>query len=246
MYPIKRVELSLYVSVNQSLKFSGFVNVNHQPNNSPYLLPHHHNRQLSPFFLQIPFFSSVSCMHTLTSFPLLSLLCLSLSVDAIKIPFTVRHLSARDPPSTTKRNIPIINTSNAQYSSNMTIQGVELPILLDTGRSVQHAPFRSSVQKTLPPTARHTLVPISGFIFQIQYQIQRTLARLQKSTMLLDRPEVSSSMLHCLLHSPNTPSIYLCCCLGKIRLATITMDNFTIQDQAYRTSYYFSSPGTLF
>jgi len=55
-------------------------------------------------------------------------------IDALNLPF---QINIRNSPSLSvkKRTVPIGNTGNAQYVSNVTIGGVQLPVLLDTGSS---------------------------------------------------------------------------------------------------------------
>ena len=54
-------------------------------------------------------------------------------VNALSFPFDVRF--AEPAPSITRREVsPIRNIGNAQYVSNVTVAGVTLPVLLDTGR----------------------------------------------------------------------------------------------------------------
>lgn len=54
-------------------------------------------------------------------------------VNALSFPFDVRF--AEPASSIARREIsPIRNIGNAQYVSNVTVAGVTLPVLLDTGR----------------------------------------------------------------------------------------------------------------
>jgi len=63
----------------------------------------------------------------------LSLVLFIASVDAIRVPIETRFSNA----SLTRRiPSPVSNTGNAQYVSNITLGGVTLPVLLDTGRSI--------------------------------------------------------------------------------------------------------------
>lgn len=69
--------------------------------------------------------------------PLSLLVLFNTPVYGVILPFYVRF---NDDPSTLQRRgpsvIPISNTGNAQYLSNITVGGVQLPVLLDTGRYV--------------------------------------------------------------------------------------------------------------
>ncbi len=65
-----------------------------------------------------------------------SLALLVISANAIRVPFEIRI--SNDGPSTSltrRAPTPVTNTGNAQYVSNITLGGVTLPVLLDTGRS---------------------------------------------------------------------------------------------------------------
>jgi hypothetical protein len=80
-------------------------------------------------------------MRTLTQL-CLSLVLLdftSLCCYALRVPFDVRSGSVSPPSFSLGRRAPIsvINTGNAQYSANMTIGGVAVRVLLDTGRFVR-------------------------------------------------------------------------------------------------------------
>ncbi|OBZ68990.1 putative aspartic-type endopeptidase CTSD [Grifola frondosa] len=66
--------------------------------------------------------------------PVFSLFLLDvLNVNALKLPFHVRQRSARLNARAT--SIPISNTRNSEYISNITLGGREIPVLLDTGSS---------------------------------------------------------------------------------------------------------------
>jgi len=74
-------------------------------------------------------------------------------VNAVILPFKVRFdndlssLRRRDP-------IPIGNTGNAQYVSNITIGGTTLPVLLDTGSSDLWVHFGSSSPSSMKDTGK--------------------------------------------------------------------------------------------
>lgn len=66
-----------------------------------------------------------------------SLALFVLSANAIRIPFEIHFSDDAPPTSLTRRSpTPVSNTGNAQYVSNITLGGVTLPVLLDTGRCV--------------------------------------------------------------------------------------------------------------
>lgn len=68
----------------------------------------------------------------------LSLALFVLSANAIRVPFEIRFSNDAPHTSLTRRTpTPVANTGNAQYVSNMTLGGVTLPVLLDTGRCVR-------------------------------------------------------------------------------------------------------------
>jgi hypothetical protein len=73
-------------------------------------------------------------MHSLI--PLSLLYSIVHSVNAITVPFEVRTGDSLSPTTSLTRrgSIPIGNTGNAQYVSNITLGGVTMPVLLDTGR----------------------------------------------------------------------------------------------------------------
>lgn len=67
---------------------------------------------------------------------------LVLSANAIRVPFEIRFSDDGPHTSLTRRApTPISNTGNAQYVTNITLGGVTLPVLLDTGRSAQSPVF---------------------------------------------------------------------------------------------------------
>ncbi|KAH8081983.1 aspartic peptidase A1 [Cristinia sonorae] len=89
-------------------------------------------------------------MLSLLPFSLLSLLAInyaSTPVDATSLPFKVRTknpLATRTPQPAPRRSlfsrgpdsiIPVHNTHNAEYISNITLGGRQIPVLLDTGSS---------------------------------------------------------------------------------------------------------------
>jgi len=82
-------------------------------------------------------------MHSLFRIQL-SLLFFSQFIDALNLPFqiNIRSLAVK------KRTVPISNTGNAQYVSNITVGDVQLPVLLDTGSS----DFWVNFQSGPPPT----------------------------------------------------------------------------------------------
>ena len=73
-------------------------------------------------------------MHSLI--PLSLLYVVIHSVNAVIIPFQVRTGDSVSPATSLTRRaaIPIGNTGNAQYVSNITLGGATMPVLLDTGR----------------------------------------------------------------------------------------------------------------
>jgi hypothetical protein len=52
---------------------------------------------------------------------------------AIKIPFRVRYNKSNTFARRANGLIPIVNTANAEYISNITLGGRSIPVLLDTG-----------------------------------------------------------------------------------------------------------------
>lgn len=67
-------------------------------------------------------------------FPL-PLLLLALSVNAVIVPFEIRVSNGKSHSSLTRRTpTSVSNIGNAQYVSNITLGGVTVPVLLDTGR----------------------------------------------------------------------------------------------------------------
>jgi hypothetical protein len=59
----------------------------------------------------------------------------SLLANAVLIPLEIRYSTEGPGTSLTRRApTPISNTGNAQYVSNITLGGVTVPVLLDTGR----------------------------------------------------------------------------------------------------------------
>lgn len=75
-------------------------------------------------------------MLSLISIPFILSLLHDVHVNALIAPFTVNVGNPPSPSRIQRRApIPISNTGNAQYVSNITIGGVDIPVLLDTGSS---------------------------------------------------------------------------------------------------------------
>jgi hypothetical protein len=73
-----------------------------------------------------------------------SLALFIIAVNAISVPLEIRYSSSGPSTSLTRRTpTPVSNTGNAQYVSNITIGGVTVPVLLDTGRCVHVVSFSS-------------------------------------------------------------------------------------------------------
>lgn len=73
-------------------------------------------------------------MHSFLPVSLVALL-LSLSVHALKFNFRTRTVSERALATRSDKSVlPIHNTHNAEYISNITLGGRDIPVLLDTGR----------------------------------------------------------------------------------------------------------------
>jgi hypothetical protein len=87
---------------------------------------------------------------------------------ALKVPIDV--LSPNSKGLERRAPIPVVDTGNAQYSANITIGGVQVRVLLDTGRSVvvQHFHQNSHISCFI-------LAPIYGSTFQARHLAQQTL-----------------------------------------------------------------------
>jgi len=87
--------------------------------------------------------------------PISLLAWLNTPVYGVILPFYVRF---KDEPSTLQRRgpsaIPISNTGNAQYLSNITVSGVQLPVLLDTGSSDLWVNFPGTTPTSLTDTGK--------------------------------------------------------------------------------------------
>ncbi|KAF9454879.1 acid protease [Macrolepiota fuliginosa MF-IS2] len=74
-----------------------------------------------------------------------SLALFVISANAIRVPFEIHFSDNILGTSLTRRTpTPVSNTGNAQYVSNITLGGVTLPVLLDTGSSDLWAAFPSN------------------------------------------------------------------------------------------------------
>jgi hypothetical protein len=73
-------------------------------------------------------------MHSLI--PLSLLFTIVHSVNAFIVPFEVQTGNSVSPATSFRRRgvVPVGNTGNAQYVSNITLGGSTLKVLLDTGR----------------------------------------------------------------------------------------------------------------
>ena len=79
---------------------------------------------------------------------------LNLSVNAIIFPLDIRYgplasLTSRGSASTVQN---VTSLSNVQYTTNITVAGVELSVSLDTGRFVKLVPMNQTLCPKLPTT----------------------------------------------------------------------------------------------
>ena len=75
-------------------------------------------------------------MRSLTPHYLFFSIYLTAIAYALRVPLEVRINNASPGRLGRRAPIPVVNTGNAQYSANMIIGGVQVRVLLDTGRSV--------------------------------------------------------------------------------------------------------------
>lgn len=87
---------------------------------------------LDSFVFRPPQLSQMRSFLALSLF----LLVLEAPVFALIFPFEVRNNLPTTQPLSRRTPVPISNTGNAQYVSNITIGGQTLRVLLDTGRLV--------------------------------------------------------------------------------------------------------------
>lgn len=88
---------------------------------------------------------------------------------ALKVPIDVQ-ISPNSKRLERRAPIPVVDTGNAQYSANITIGGVQVRVLLDTGRSVVAQRFHGNSHLSC-----FILALIYGLIFQARCLAQRTL-----------------------------------------------------------------------
>jgi hypothetical protein len=89
-------------------------------------------------------------MHSHIAIPFALLLTLFHPTFAVRLPFHVRTtLRPRADITTGNSTIPVANTRNAQYISNITLGGQPVPVLLDTGRYARLLILFSSLTHTV-------------------------------------------------------------------------------------------------
>lgn len=170
----------------------------------------------------------VSCQQfELSSFLMLLLLVhsfllslASLSVRAVSLPFTVRsdtthrHLPRQ---SSTTAIVPVGNTQNAFYYSNITLGGRQISVMLDTGRygplfiCLPHSSLVNSSDLWVTgsvPGAQDT-----GKSLTLSYAVGNAAGMSSVSHLRLVLTHV---------------------CKGDIYTAPFQFDNYTVQDQAFR------------
>ncbi|CAA7262971.1 unnamed protein product [Cyclocybe aegerita] len=115
----------------------------------------------------------------------LLLTVLDTPVHAAVFPFTVRF--GHPAPSSLHRRapVPIGNTGNAQYVSNITIGGVTLPVLLDTGSSDLWVHFPKEV-----PTMTDTGTEVS-----LSYAVGKATGNVQLADVSLGTITVQNQVL---------------------------------------------------
>ncbi|KAF8158194.1 aspartic peptidase A1 [Crassisporium funariophilum] len=98
-------------------------------------------------------------------------------VQAAIFPFHVRI--GHPTPSSLKRrdNLPIHNTGNAQYVSNITLGGVELPVLLDTGSSDLWVTFPTNEVPTAQLKDTGKSVTLAYAVGKAGGHVQTTMAK---------------------------------------------------------------------
>lgn len=75
-------------------------------------------------------------------------------VHGIVFPFHVRFSNPNSSPLQRRSPIPVSDIGNAQYVSNITVAGVKLPVLLDTGSSDLWAHFPGTVPTAMNDTGK--------------------------------------------------------------------------------------------
>ncbi|KAK2459695.1 hypothetical protein APHAL10511_008340 [Amanita phalloides] len=111
---------------------------------------------------------------------------------ALRVPFQV-HISRASPrlPRLGRRSsIPVINTGNAQYSANMTIGGVQVRVLLDTGSSDLWVNFPGQIPSTTdigkPVTLEYAIGKASGNVHAAQVQFGNSSLNNQAFVLVTD------------------------------------------------------------
>ncbi|KDR82582.1 hypothetical protein GALMADRAFT_237974 [Galerina marginata CBS 339.88] len=98
-------------------------------------------------------------------------------VHGLTFPFHVRFSDPTSSPLTRRSPIPIGNIGNAQYVSNITVAGVSLPVLLDTGSSDLWVHFPGTV-----PTAN---MNDTGNSISLSYAVGKTNGEVMKGSVQL-------------------------------------------------------------
>lgn len=141
----------------------------------------------------------------------------SLSVLAVSIPFTVRSHIPRQ--SSTSGVVPVGNTQNAFYYSNITLGGRQISVMLDTGRYI---PLFSRLAR--PSFVNSSDLWVTGSV---------PGAQDTGKSLTLSYAVGNAAGMSCLLplRLVLTPI-----CKGDVNTAPFQFDGYTVQDQAFRQS----------
>ncbi|KAF9013318.1 aspartic peptidase A1 [Cyathus striatus] len=114
----------------------------------------------------------------------LLLLLFQSSVHAVRVPFQIRATHIRTSTTQLAKRaspIPISNTGNAQYVSNITLGGIELPVLLDTGSSDLWVHFPDNTPSNLTDTGKS--ITLSYAVGKAEGNVQTTTLQFGNHTV---------------------------------------------------------------
>jgi hypothetical protein len=144
------------------------------------------------FINSLVLFPSV-LMHSHIAIPFALLLTLFHPTFAVRLPFHVRTARPRADITTGNSTIPIANTRNAQYISNITLGGQTVPVLLDTGRYARLLILFSSLTHS---TTAQTYGPLATYLVrQIPANQQVCLTLLAKLVACLFQAPIHSILI---------------------------------------------------
>jgi hypothetical protein len=172
--------------------------------------------------------------------PFIPLFLLALSkirfTSAVKLPFRVHHSTSGDHlrrradisgQTTGNTTVPVANSHNAIYISNITLGGQSVAVSLDTGRHVTR-PISSALRLYLPSNSSDLWVAAN---------IPGAQDTGQAASLSYAVGQVQGNANFPYLYMALNVSVYL----GNIHLSTLTFDDYTVDSQAFGLHFHFLS-----